>query len=463
MSGEAGGPDGRSAILVATIASFVAPFMGAAVNVALPAIGAEFSLPAVSLGWVATAYLLAAAVFLLPFGRLGDLYGRKRIFLAGNVLFTIASLLCAFAGSATMLVGARFLQGVGAAMIFGTSVAIVTSAVPPGKRGRALGVAVAATYLGLSLGPVVGGFLTHGLGWRSIFLFTATLGALVIAFVVLRLKGEWTGAKGERFDAPGAVLSSGSLASLMYGFTRLPAAAGAWLILAGAAGLLAFGLWELRARHPLIDLRLAAGNRVFAFSNLAALVNYSASFAVGFLMSLYLQYVKGFDPRQAGAVLVAQPIVMALCSPFAGRLSDRIESRIAASAGMAITAASLFLFIFLGAGTPLAAVVLNLMLLGLGFALFSSPNTNAVMSSVESRFYGVAGATLGTMRAAGQMMSLGIAMLVFALVLGGARITPELHGRFVESVRLAFVVFAALSVAAVFASLARGSVRGRAE
>jgi EmrB/QacA subfamily drug resistance transporter len=463
VSAETEGPDGRAAIFVATIASFVSPFMGAAVNVALPAIGAEFSLPAVALGWVATSYILAAAIFLLPFGRLGDLYGRKRVFLAGNVLFTIASLLCALARSAAMLVGSRLLQGVGAAMIFGTSVAIVTSAVPTKERGKALGIAVAATYLGLSLGPVIGGFLTHQFGWRSIFFFTAPFGALVIAFVVFRLEGEWTGAKGERFDAPGAALSSVSLAALMFGFTRLPAAAGAWLILAGAAGIAAFGFWELRARDPLIDLRLAAGNRIFAFSNLAALVNYSASFAVGFLISLYLQYIRGFDPRQAGAVLVAQPIVMALCSPGAGRLSDRIESRIVASIGMAITAASLFLFIFLGAGTPLAAIVLNLMLLGFGFALFSSPNTNAVMSSVERRFYGVAGATLGTMRAIGQMMSLGIAMLIFSLVLGGARITPEHHGRFLESVRTAFVVFSALSVAAVFASLARGAARARTE
>ncbi len=463
MSARAKGPDKRSVLFVAAIASFVAPFMGSSINVALPAIGAEFALSAVSLGWVATSYILAAAIFLLPMGRLGDIRGRKKVFLAGTALFTAAALLCAIAPSAGILIGVRLLQGIGAAMIFGTSVAIVTSVMPPAERGKALGITVAATYLGLSLGPVAGGFLTHQLGWRSIFLVTVPLGAIVAALAALRLEGERPGAEGERFDAPGAALYGASLASLMYGFTRLPAGSAAWLILGGAAGLAGFGFWELRARDPLIDLRFVLANRVFAFSNLAALVNYSASFAVGFLMSLYLQYIRGLDPQEAGVVLVSQPIVMAALSPFAGRLSDRVESRIVASIGMAITAAALFVFVFLDAETPLAAVVLNLMLLGLGFALFSSPNTNAVMGSVEPRFYGVASATLGTMRATGQMLSLGIAMLVFALVIGGARITPALHGRVLESVHLAFVVFSVLSVAAVFASLARGPARARVE
>jgi EmrB/QacA subfamily drug resistance transporter len=451
--------DKRIALLVATIASFVTPFTASAVNIALPTIGKEFSMTAVALGWVATAYILAAAVFLVPFGKAADIYGRKRVFLAGMTIYTIASACCVFASSAPQLIALRVLQGIGASMTFSTGVAIVTSIVPAAERGRALGLTTAAVYVGLSIGPVAGGILTQHFGWRSVFLATVPIGLAVIALVVGKLKGEWAEARGERFDLPGAVISVASLAAIMYGFSLLPSFAGAGFLLAGALGVVAFVRWELRSADPLLHMELFSGNRVFAFSNLAALINYSASFAVTFLMSLYLQYIKALTPQSAGLILVSQPIVMAGLSPFAGRLSDRIESRIVASAGMALTAAALFFLIFLGAGTSTPVLVLNLMLLGLGFALFSSPNTNAVMSSVEPRCYGVASATLATMRMTGQMLSMGIAMLVFAVQVGDVRITAERHGAFLTSIRIAFIIFSILSVAGVFASLARGTAR----
>lgn len=455
--------DKRIALIVATIASFVTPFTASAVTIALPTIGKEFSMTAVALGWVATAYILAAAVFLLPFGKAADIYGRKRLFLAGMTIYTIASVCCVFVPSAPVLIALRVLQGIGASMTFSTGVAIVTSIVPAAERGRALGLTTAAVYVGLSIGPVAGGILTQHFGWRSVFLVTVPLGLAVIALVVWKLEGEWAEARGERFDLPGALISVPSLAFIMYGFARLPSPAGAGLLLAGALGVFAFVRRELRAEHPLLHMELFSGNRVFAFSNLAALINYSASFAVTFLMSLYLQYIKAFTPQSAGLILIAQPAVMAGFSPFAGRLSDRIESRIVASAGMALTAAALFSLIFLGAGTSTPVLILNLMLLGLGFALFSSPNTNAVMGSVEPRCYGVASATLSTMRMTGQMLSMGIAMLVFAVRVGDVRITPERHEAFLTSIRIDFIIFAVLSVAGVFASLARGTALRRCE
>ena len=437
----------RIVLLIATIASFVTPFMASAVNIALPTIGKELSIPAIALGWVATAYILAAAVFLIPFGKAADIYGRKKVFLAGMTIYTIASAFCVFASSSSQLIALRVLQGIGASMTFSTGVAIVTSIVPAAERGRVLGITTAAVYVGLSVGPVAGGVLTQHFGWRSVFLVTVPLGLAVIALVVGKLKGEWSEARGERFDLPGALISVPSLTAIMYGFSQLPSLTGAGLLFAGVIGVIAFVRWELRAEHPLLHMELFAGNRVFAFSNLAALINYSASFAVTFLMSLYLQYVKALTPQSAGLILIAQPVVMAGLSPFAGRLSDRIESRIVASAGMGLTAAALFFLIFLGAGTSTPVLVLNLMLLGLGFALFSSPNTNAVMSSVEPRCYGVASATLATMRMIGQMLSMGIAMLVFAVHVGEVRITSERHEAFLTSLRIAFIIFAILSVA----------------
>jgi len=217
--------------------------------------------------------------------------------------------------------------------------------------------------------------------------------------------------------------------------------------------------WEIRVGSPVLNMNLFRNNTVFAFSNLAALINYSATSAVGFLLSLYLQYVKALSPQNAGLVLVSQPVMMAIFSPLAGRLSDRIEPRIVASVGMALTTIGLLPFVFLNEGTPLGFIVASLVLLGFGFALFSSPNTNAVMSSVEHRFYGVASATLGTMRLTGQMLSMGIAMLILAIYVGKVQITAEYYALFLTSLKTAIGVFAVLCFVGIFASLARGKVR----
>lgn len=451
--------DRRAAFAACTAASFLTPLMASSVNLALPAISREFSMDALSLSWVATSFLLAAAMFLVPFGRLADIYGRKRVFIYGMILFTLFSFLCGFASSGSMLIALRALQGLGAAMIFATSMAILTSAYPAAERGRVLGVNVAAVYSGLSIGPFVGGMLTQYFGWRSIFYVNALIGLLVCILVVWKLRSEWAESRGEPFDIPGSIIYTVSLTFLMIGFSRLPGMTGAWSILAGVGGLFGFAAWERKTSKPLLDISLFAKNVVFAFSNLAALINYSATSAVTFLISLFLQYIKGLDPQHAGFILVAQPLMMAIVSPLAGRLSDSVEPRIVASIGMGIICVMLALLAFIGSGTSLVLLTVYLLLLGFGFALFSSPNTNAVMSSVERRWYGVASATLGTMRLTGQMLSMGIVMLMFAVTMGNTRITPEYYGAFLQSMQMAFIIFSVLCVIGIFASLARGRVR----
>jgi EmrB/QacA subfamily drug resistance transporter len=425
-------------------------------NVAMPLIGREFGLSAVRLGWVLTAYTLTAAMFLVPFGRLADITGRKRIFALGLGFDIAGATLGALAPSAFLLILARAIQGIGGAMIFGTGVAILTSVYPPGARGRALGLNTAAVYTGLSLGPVIGGFIVHAAGWRTVFLLTIPIAATGLVLATTRLKGEWADARGEGFDLTGAALFGAGLVALMYGFSHLPSLSGFGFTAAGLLALAVFVVFEGRAPFPVLDLRLFRRNRIFAFSNLAALLNYCATAAVAFLMSLYLQYIKGLPPQKAGLVLVAQPIVMAVASPFAGRLSDRAEPRLLASLGMALSAAGLLLFSFLGPDTSFAAIAASLACLGLGFGLFSSPNTNAVMSSVETRHLGTASATLGTMRLTGQMLSAGLTMMIFALVMGQAAIEPAVYPLFLRATRAAFVFFAVLCFAGVFASLARG-------
>jgi EmrB/QacA subfamily drug resistance transporter len=442
--------------VVTTLAAFLTPFTGSATNVALPAIGREMRLDAVALSWVATAYLLSAAVFLVPFGKLADIHGRKRVFVGGLAVYAATSVVCAAASSFPVLVAGRVAQGLGGGMVFGTSVALVTSIFPPGRRGFALGVNVAAVYLGLSLGPPLGGVLTQQLGWRSVFLANVVLGAVAAALAGRGIAGEWRETPDDRLDGTGTVLYGLGLSALMYGLGRLPSAAGASLVGFGVATLAGFVAWERRAAHPLLDMALFAGNRVFAFSNLAALINYAATFAVGFLLSLYLQSVRGLGAQAAGGLLAAQPLVMAALSPFAGRLSDRVDPRVVASSGMGLIAIGLGLLALVGPATPVAFLVACLVLLGAGFGLFSSPNTNAVMGSVEKRSYGVASATLATMRLVGQMLSMGMASLVLALFVGREAVGPEQAARFVAGMRAAFVLFALLCVAGVFASLARG-------
>ena len=449
----------KSALFVATLSSFMGPFTISSVNVALPAIQMEYSANAVLLSWVATSLLLAVAVFLVPMGKIGDIYGRKKIFTWGLALYTLASFFAVFAVSIKMLIIMRVFQGFGAAMFVTTGMAIITSVFPPQKRGRAIGVYVSAVYIGLSVGPFAGGLLTQHLGWRSIFAVVVPFGAASVFVAMKYLKGEWADARGEKLDIAGSLLYGLSILALVYGASLLPDAVAVYLVLAGFLGLGAFVRLELRTKFPVFEVRLFSENRLFTFSSLAALINYSATFAVTFLLSLYLQYIKGMSPQVAGTILVAQPVVMAVFSPVAGRLSDRIEPRKIASMGMTLTAAGLFCFVFLGWHTPKIFILCILVMLGFGFALFSSPNMNAIMGAVEKRFLGLASGTVATMRLLGQMTSMAIAMVVFAVTIGREQITPSNYDLFLKSVRVCFLILASLCTIGIFFSLFRGELR----
>lgn len=445
-------------LLASTLASFLTPFMGSATNLALPAVARAFELSAVTLGWTVTAYLLTTAIFLVPMGRLADMVGRRRIFITGISVFLTGTLLSGLAFSGASLIVFRLIQGIGGAMIFSTSIALLTSHFPPENRGRVLGINTAATYTGLSLGPVLGGLLVHYFGWRSVFLFSLVPGLLALYMVTRAFRHvpappdrSLTG-----FDVRGSVIYGLGLVCFMLGFSRWPAVHGYGLAGAGVTLLVLFLFFEGRQPKPVLDTALFRKNRTFAYSNLAALINYSSTFAVSYMLSLYLQYIHGFTPRTAGLMLVTQPAVQAMFSPAAGRASDRIEPRILASAGMGLTVVGLVALSFLNPETSLLAVVLGLVLLGIGFGLFSSPNTNAIMGAVEPENYGVASATLATMRMVGQMFSLGLTMMIISVVMGNVRIMPENYPLFVKSLRLTLTIFAGLNFGGIFASLARG-------
>jgi len=435
----------RSVLIVTAFAAFLTPFLGSAVNLALPAIDKDFNTTAIELGWIPSSFILSSAMFLLPFGRLADIVGRKRIFTYGISLFTLSSFLIIFSWNIESLIIFRIIQGISGAMIFGTSLAILTSVFGPGERGRAMGINITAVYTGLSSGPVIGGLLTQYFGWRSIFVFLVPLGIVSLYLIFKKMKPEWAEAQGEKFDWKGSIIYGVSIAFFMYGFSKLPSVQG-WIFLSAA---LVFAILFLFFEKRILR------NRVFAFSGIAALIHYSATAATGFFISLYLQYLKGFDAQTAGFIMISQPVMMALLSPLAGKLSDRYNPGVIASCGMGLTATGLIMLCFINEMSPIYLIIIMLVTMGIGFALFSSPNSNAIMSSVEKKYLGVASGVVGTMRMVGQMLSMGIAMMLLALYLGNDAIVPETYSGLIAAMRTGFMIFSVLCILGIFASLAR--------
>lgn len=429
--------------------SFFNPLMGSAVNVALPNIAHEFSIHTLTLSWISMAYLLSAAVFLVPMGKWSDIWGRKRVFMMGNVLFLLASIMCALAPTASVLIFSRFLQGIGSSMLLSTSMAIVVSSFPANMRGRAIGLNVSAVYLGLSLAPVLGGFLTQQLGWRSLFALNAVATLLVLLGTTLAIKREWKEAAGADFDWKGALVYMPSMSLLMLGLSNLPEFWAFLFIAVGFFGLFWFVQIERSVKDPVLEMRLFFKNVVFATANFAAFINYAATFAVSFVLSLYLQYIKGFNPQEAGSLLMAQPMMMAVVAIIAGRMSDRFNPHRLTALGMAFSVLGLFLLSFLSLQTDFSYILIALLVLGFGFGLFSSPNTHLVMQSVDSTYYSVASATIATMRNSGMMFSMAVAAFVLHVFVGNERITSVNEASFVRGSNWIFAVFSALCLLGV--------------
>ena len=449
MSDTSGPPVNKILLLIiVTTSSFIMPFLASSLNVALPKIGNEFSMDAVMISWVGTVYFLAVLIVQVPCGRLADIYGRKKIYNLGLLIAIGSSFLLAFAGSAPLLIIGRAIQGVGTGMMANNAVAILTEVIPAKERGQAFGINLVGTYGGLSLGPFIGGVLTEYIGWRSIFLLCAILFIVLLLLVLRALKGEWADARGEKFDIIGAMVFGMSIALFMYGFSKINTLPGIALLAAGILGFIFFGRWQARSDSPILNLALFRKNRVFFFSILAALITFIAGFAVSFLTSLYLQYIHGLSPQTAGLVLVIPAVVMMIFTPVSGRLSDKIEPRLIASVGNLLVFTALLLFIFLGSATPIGYVVSGLVLYGMGMGIFSSPNSNAIMSSVAKDHLGVASGIFVTTRSGGMLLSLGITIVLFSIYMGRAEVSPDLYPEFLLSLKAGFIVFSILGLVA---------------
>lgn len=451
----------KTILRVAMITAFITTFMGSSLNLSIPNLEADFQVGATLVGWVITTYTLSVAAFSVPLGKLADATGRRKILLLGISGFALMSLCCAFAVNIWMLLALRVLQGFASAMIFATNNAILISAHPASDRGRVLGLSTAATYVGLSVGPVVGGLLNHYLNWHSIFIM-ASLVALVA--LILAIKGIPKHAdevdQTVQLDIPGNILYIACIVVTLYGLTNLSTLNFAWaILLAGIALGATFVVIEQRSKNPVIKISMFTQDKAFAFSNLAALLNFSATFALSYLMSIYLQVVMGYTSQSAGFILIALPIVQAVFSPMMGKLSDRVAPYKLASMGMGFCTFSLILFYFISVDTALWYILIALMVMGLGVALFSSPNTNAIMACVSKEDYSVANSIVATMRTVGQSSSMAVVTIVVGFTMGSQSLNSASPADLVHTMHIIFGIFVVLCVTGVGLSMQRRKMK----
>lgn len=439
----------RNVLIAAALGSSLAPFMVSALIVALPSIGKEFSADAASLGWVTSIFFLAAAVFLVPFGRIADQSGIKRIYTIGIGIYLLSALLCISAPDIRVLIAARFVTGIGAGMIFGTSIALVSLVYPEAERGKAIGINVTAMAVGFLLGFFLGGLLTFYAGWRTILIVTLPLEIFIIVLVRTKIRGECEILRRGDPDYAGMLLYGMTIFLLMAGFSILPRPLGGWLFTSGLVFLLLFIAQEKRAKNPLLNIGQLFSNKTFVIANITALLFNTSNFGVIFLMSIYLQSVKDIDARIAGTILLVPIIFMAGLSSYAGRLSDRIAPRIVICAGAVVTSVSLIILTSLGKDTPFFVIIIALILIGTGIALFQSPLVRVLVSSVPREIYGLSSGMVETMRLMGMTISIAIALIIFDLTGGGVSAGSTAMSSYLSALRTIFWILFAVSVGAL--------------
>ena len=449
-------------LLTVGAAQFMSPFMLTAVGVALPSMGGELGATAMQLGLVEQLFVLSMAMGMLTFGRLGDLVGQRQVVLSGLVLFTAVTVSLGLAPNIYVVMVLRFLQGTGSSMMLGCSLAMVAAAYPKARRGSKIGIVSACTYSGLCIGPVIGGFVTAQLGWRFVFLAVVPLGILAIAVCTWGVREPVRRPAGGRLDWRGGLVFAISVLLFMEGAAhakQMPL--GPLMIGLGLAGLAAFFILESHTESPLLDVTLLTRNRFFALSSLAAMGNYAATFGITFMMSLYLQYVKGMSPREADMLLLFQPALQLVAAPVAGRLADRMPARRLTTIGMLTSSAGLIVAaITLTGDTPIWLLSVELAVIGAGFGIFIAPNSTAIMGSVKEHQFGIASGMIGTVRTLGMAVSMSSITLVIALFMGEDRIDPQTVGLFLRSMRAGLVLFAIFSCLGMLVSYFRGSPPG---
>ena len=439
-------------IFVAFITSFFAVFLSNGIIIGVPAIAQEFVMNNVIQNWIPTIFFLVVAVFTVPAGQISGKFGVKKSLLAGIFVYLIGSVGAVLSFSTESFLIFRIVQGAGVAFLNVSAMAMVVQAVKPQNRGKALGFTVTGVYLATSLSPVICGFLVYNFGWRSMFYFVIPFLILCIILMMVKIPQEWKTYEGQPIDKFGSILWAIGILTFIYGFTSLIITRGVILTIVGLIILAIFTYYELKQDSPVFNMNLFKNSK-FTSSNIAALCSYLAIMVVTTILNYHFQYVRGWDAQMAGLILIITPILMAIIAPNSGKLSDKIHPQKLAAVGIGIAAIALGILTFLNGDTPIYIVILAMILQGIGMGLFSSPNMNAIMSSVPPKFAPTASASQATMRTIGQTMSLGLLTLIFAWVMGNLQLSPEYANMIVQASQTICLICTAACILAVFASL----------
>ena len=441
-----------SVVIVSFLTSFFAVFLAAGIVIGVPSIASEFGMNNVVQNWIITIALLVVAVFTLPAGQISGKFGVKKSLIAGVLVFLFASIGACLSFSAESFLFFRVIQGIGGAFLNVAAMAMVVQAINPEKRGQALGFTVTGVYLAGSLSPVICGFLVYNFGWRSMFYFVIPFLVLCIIIMIWKIPGDWKTYENDKIDSAGYLIYGLGILLFIYGFTSLMNTNGMICVVLGFILLIVFGYYETRISTPAFNMRLFK-NMKFTSSNVAALCSYLAIAAITTILNYHFQYVRGWNAQISGLILIITPIIMAFMAPTSGRLSDRIHPQKLAAIGMSIATVTLVILIFLDANTPLYLIIIAMILQGIGMGMFTSPNTNAIMSSVPPNETPNASAAQSAMRTIGQTMSLGLLTLVFAWIMGNLELSSQYAGMIVQSSQIVCIICTAICVVAIFASL----------
>ncbi|NYB52354.1 MAG: MFS transporter [Methanobacteriaceae archaeon] len=434
------------------ISSFLIPFMGSSVNIALPLIQNDLSVDILILGWIPMAFVLANAALVLTFGRLADIHGRKKVFTWGLIVYILASFLAGFSNSGTILVLFSFLQGVGCAMIFATGVALLISIFPHKRRGEILGIYLTSVYVGLFMGPLLGGFLAQWLGWRSIFFANIPLGLFALILILAGFEGEWKSSSGKRFDKKGSIIYIVSLSTFIYGVSTFQDFSGKILLMVGLMGLIIFLHMERKSKNPVLPVTVFK-NQTTKFSGLALLMITVATSGIWTLLSLYLQDLRGLDPFISALILAVQPMAVAFLSPLVGRMADKSDKSFLNITGTILCTIGLLILAIVGERSSLTLVLGGLLIIGVGMGFFSTPTNRNFLKSLTSTFYAVGSAALSTMVYVGQTVSLGVLLFILTIYMGNAQLTAEKYPLFMDGMHISFIIFAIFSLLAAYFTL----------
>jgi EmrB/QacA subfamily drug resistance transporter len=462
-------------VLVVAIGTFMSSLDSSVINLVTPMIKNDFGVSLSTIEWIVTAYLLVISSLLLTFGRISDLYGHKKIYLTGFVIFTMGSLFCGLSATIAMLIIGRIIQAFGAGMLFSTGPAIITNAVPASSRGKAFGISAVAVASGLCTGPIIGGSLATLLGWQSIFFINIPIGIFGIIMVITKIPGDEK-KNSLPFDKIGSLMVFIALMFILLplsisGDYNIPLPVLISLIAAGILIAVMFVVFESKCRYPMLNLKLFK-NRVFTAGNVAALFIYMAQFIMAFLAPFYLENLRRFSAIKTGMLYLPMPFATILIAPVSGAISDRCDSRYISTAGTVVMAGGLFMMSFLNSGTSTVYIIISMIITGLGFGMFQTPNNSAIMGNVPQEYRGTASGTLATMRNIGMVMGVAVSGALFSanqnkavtsFASQGLAVSILKDKAFIYALHVTFMAAVVVALIAMVASLVKGKVKSEKE